>query len=67
MAFCVSLSRTGLIIFNVLFFLAGLAILIVGSVFVVRGNTYGIDAPTSIGTWPPLAVAVAVVPPGSAC
>ena len=50
MGFCLSLSRTGLIIFNILFFFAGLAILIVGGVFYSRGATYGISQPSAIGT-----------------
>ena len=50
MGFCQSLSRTGLLIFNSLFALGGLAILIAGSVFYAKGETYGISAPTAIGT-----------------
>jgi len=46
---CAKLSKVGLLIFNILFLLGGIGIIVVGAIFTVDGEKYGVSSATSIG------------------
>jgi len=58
MGACAKISKVGLIIFNILFLAAGLAVLAAGIYFYVKANTYAVPQSFSIGT---MIIAIGVI------